>query len=85
MKEKKEKKKMKRRRRRRMRSDGRDGEERCTPLRSKAQSHCEDCTMECCGEYVQTKPSSSSSSSSAAAPTPPGPADNIAGRGGHQG
>ena len=56
-----------------MRSDGKDGEERCTPLRSKAQSHCEDCTMECCGEYVQTKPSSSS----AAALDPPPPAGQL--------
>ena len=41
-----------RRRRRRRKSER---EERCTPLRSKARPHCEDCTIEYCMEYAQTK------------------------------
>lgn len=53
--------------------DGRGREERCTPQRSKAWSHCEDCTIEYCRKYAQTTP-----------PPPPRPTDNVAGRG-HQG
>lgn len=40
-------------RRRMMRK--REREARWTTLRSKARSHCEDCTIECCMEYGQTK------------------------------
>lgn len=65
---------------RRRKRDGRDREEKCTPLRSKARAHCEDCTMEYCMEYAQTKPPLRCCA------TPPSrrPTDNIAGRR-HQG